>query len=161
MGIRRFNFCRSLCGHKTERSSVQIRACLLRAVITTHQRLKKKKKKRARVWSLPQWVHILLGFGNQAGAEMRGTARCQNTHNISCSCHVIRVRIKITLSSPSAVTVRGEKLTAEVTYCGFHSKFDLNSFYRSTALSTNLIFIHDVFFFLAVVMHHYNDHWIT
>lgn len=45
VGIRRFNFCRSLCGHKTERSSVQIRACLLRAVITTHQRLKKKKKK--------------------------------------------------------------------------------------------------------------------
>ena len=124
---------------------------------------KKKKKKRARVWSLPQWVHILLGFGNRAGAEMRGTARCQNTHNISCSCHVIRVRIEITLSSPSAVTVLGGKLTAEVAHCGFHSKFDLNSFYRSTALSTNLIFIHDFFFFflLAVVMHRCNDHWIN
>lgn len=41
-----------------------------------------------------------------------GTAGCQDIHNLSCSCHVIRVRIKITLSSQVLLTALEEKLTA-------------------------------------------------
>lgn len=64
---------------------------------------------------------------------MRGSACCQNTHNISCSCHVIRVRIKITLSSQVQPQSLEEKLTTKVTYCGLHSKFFLYCSYRPTA----------------------------
>lgn len=92
-------------------------------------------------WSLPQWVHILLGFGNSSEAEWRLTTLCQNTHSISCFCHVIRARITSHFILPSAIRVLGEEITA--------IRFWLNSHSAANTTSLTRILLHFVFYFVV------------